>query len=134
MRSLDEAMAAARPGPPFANGTEGYGWMENWCDRCLHDKEMRETGAGFGCPLILVAYQGLIPSEWLDGPRDESGRYGISDQYHCVEFRDEDDPGPGYEPTEPVSPDQMELFDATPYERPRMFADIVASVQPERAR
>jgi hypothetical protein len=54
-------------------------------------------------------------------------------QYHCVEFRDEDDPGPGYEPTDPVSPDQMELFDPQPWVRPRMYADVVAQARDQLA-
>lgn len=132
MRDFDEAFAAARDRRPFSNGTEGYGWMDAWCGRCLHDKGTRDGTDDAGCPLVRVALMGRTPSEWLDGPRDEHGRYSIEDQYHCVEFRDEDDPGPGYEPVEPVSPDQLELFDAAPYERPRMYADVVAEVVPER--
>ena len=132
MRTYDEAWNAARDQRPFSNGTEGYGWMDSWCAICWHDKGTRDDTDPAGCPLVRVALMGRTPSEWLDGPRDEHGRYGIHDQYHCVEYRDEDDPGPGYEPTDPVSPDQIELFDATPYERPRMYADVVESVRPER--
>ena len=129
MRTYDEAFLASRERRPFANGTEGYAWMAAWCESCIHDKPVREDRPENGCPLVMVAYMGRTPSEWLDGPRDERGRYGMEDQYHCIEFRDEDDPGPGYEPSDPVNPDQLELFDARPFIRPRMFADVLAEVQ-----
>lgn len=126
MRTYDEAYAAAREGSPFSNGTEGYGWMENWCERCVHDVDAGKVD-GAGCPLVLVALMGRTPSEWLDGPRDEHGRYSIQGQYHCVEFRDRDDPGPGYEPPPaPPLPGQIELLPAEPYIGARMFADTTA--------
>lgn len=123
MRTYDEAFAAARDIRPFANGTEGYGWMDAWCGTCLHDQPSRK-GNGDGCPLVLVALMQRTPMEWLDGPRDEHGLYSIEYQYHCIEFRDEDDPGPGYEsPPDPPLPGQEELFPAEPHVR--MFADSV---------
>lgn len=121
MRTYAEAYAAARDGRPFSNGTEGYGWMDAWCSDCIHDRGTRDGTDETGCPLVMVALMAKTPSEWLDGPRDEHGRYGITDQYHCVEYRDENDPGPGYEPVDPVSPDQLELFDAEPWRRVRMY-------------
>jgi hypothetical protein len=125
MRTYEEAFAAARDEPAFSNGTEGYGWMENWCwNGCLHEAEFTRTGEGTGCPLVLVALMQRTPSEWLDGPRDEQGRYSIADQYHCVEFRDEDNPGPGYgTPPDPPLPGQELLFDVAPHTR--MYADMV---------
>jgi hypothetical protein len=133
MRSYQEAYAAARDEPAFSNGTEGYAWMENWCESCVHDKPAREERPEDGCPLIMVAFMSRTPSEWMEQPWQQikgmpEGQTApvLGDTYHCVEFRDEDDPGPGYEPVDPVSPDQLELFDATPFIRPRMFADVVA--------
>src|SRR5215211_2299663 len=82
-----DALARSRDVPAFANGTEGHGWMANWCDRCLRDAPFRNIGTGSGCPLILVALQGRTPAEWLDGPRDEHGAYSIAGQYSCVEFK-----------------------------------------------
>jgi hypothetical protein len=122
--TFEEAYARAREGSPFSNGDEGYGWMGTWCGRCIHDKPARNDDPGNGCPLILVAYSQRTPSEWLDGPRDERGLYGISDQYQCVMFRPEDDPGPE-EPTPiPDPPGQDALFPRDGFERPgRMFAD-----------
>ena len=115
MRTYDEAMAAARPGRPFSNGTEGYGWMDNWCDRCVHDKGTRDGTDDRGCPLVMVALMERTPIEWIDGPRDEQGRYSIEDQYHCTEFRDEndggdDDPDPGPPPVAPGQVDMFEVF------------------------
>lgn len=128
MRTYKEAFAAARDERAFSNGTEGYGWMGAWCERCLHDVDADETG---GCPLVMVALMQRTPSEWLDGPRDEHGRYSIQDQYHCVEFRDRDDPGPGYEPPpDPPLPGQTALLPAEPYQGVRMYADVVAAVAP----
>jgi len=37
MRHYAEIEATARDVPAFSNGTQGYGWMANWCDRCIHD-------------------------------------------------------------------------------------------------
>lgn len=128
---IPDAYERARDRVPFSNGTEGYDWMENWCARCIHD------GYGLGkdepqCPLITVAYCGRTPAEWLDGPRDEHGRYGICDQYHCVMFRDRDDPG-GREP-EPVPdpPGQTTMWPREPFEGVRMplMAPPVADPQP----
>lgn len=127
MRTYDEAFAAARDRPAFSNGTEGYGWMGNWCAECVHD------GIGLGldepsCPLITISLMQRTPSEWLDGPRDENGLYSIADQYHCVEFRSRGDPGPGYEnPPDPPLPGQEVLFDMDPHTR--MYADVVLRPQ-----
>lgn len=122
--TVDEALATARDRSPFSNGTEGYAWMANWCGRCVHDAPTRRDDWANGCPLLIVAITGKTPIEWLDGPRDEHGRYGLGDQYHCVMFRDEDNPGPD-EPTPiPDPPGQLTLCPRDEFERPaRMFAD-----------
>lgn len=116
--TYDEAFARAREMSPFSNGTEGYAWMENNCERCIHDRPHRDGTDPQGCPLILVALMGRTPIEWMqqDGHR-------LGDQYHCLYFRDEDDPGPD-EPTPiPDPPGQLTLCPREPYERPaRMFA------------
>lgn len=125
MRTYDEAFAAARDGSPFSNGTEGHAWQANWCDRCLHDQSVRRDDVKpdprnnglLGCALMAVALTGKTPSEWL-----EQDRFNLGDQYHCIEFRDENDPGPGYEPQpDPPLPGQLVLFDAGPYAGTRMF-------------
>lgn len=110
----------ARDEPAFSNGTEGYGWMANWCDRCLRDAPFRNGIARTGCELILIALDGKTPAEWLDGPRDEQGRYSIADQYHCIEFRA---PGSGGgEPRpKPTPPGQGSLLPREDYEATRMF-------------
>ncbi len=128
MPTYDEAFAAAREGSPFSNSDEGLGWMANWCDRCIRDKSARTGEGGSGCPLVLVALTGRTPVEWLDqtrtGPDGAVVPYSRSDQYHCIMFRPEDDPGPD-EPTPiPDPPGQLGLFPREPYVRPaRMFAD-----------
>lgn len=87
MRTYDEAWDAADNRMPFANGTEGYGWMDAWCSTCWHDIGTRDGTDSAGCPLVRVALMGRTPVEWLDGPRDEHGRYSIGNQYHCIEYR-----------------------------------------------
>jgi hypothetical protein len=79
----------------------------------------------------MVALMQRTPSEWLDGPRDEQGRYSIADQYHCVEFRDEDNPGPGEDgpaSPPPPMPGEEPLFEIAPHAR--MYADVAASARP----
>jgi hypothetical protein len=121
----DDAVKRSRDVRPFSNGTEGYGWMANWCDRCLCDAPFRNTGKGSGCPLIGVAMlAGRTPAEWLDGPRDELGRYSIEDQYHCIEFRAPGSDGNPPRP-KPDPPDMDGLF-----ERPERATRMYVQPQP----
>lgn len=118
--TFDEANTKAREGSPFSNGTEGECWMANNCHRCVHDAPVRRDEWDKGCPLILVAYLGKTPAEWLEKDRSRLG-----DQYTCMYFRDEEDgPGP-QEPTPvPDPPGQLTLCPRGEFERPaRMFAD-----------
>lgn len=116
-------MADRSDEPPFANGTEGYGWEANWCARCLRDAPFRNGISPIGCPILLTAMTGRTPAEWLDGPRDERGRYRIEDQYVCVEFKA---PGSGGgEPTpQPTPRDQGVLFDREPHTGRRVLAPL----------
>lgn len=117
MRTYDEAYAAALPEPAFSNGTQGEIWMAGWCERCANDTpELVDRGKG--CPLIMVALMGRTPSEWMAQPNESP------DQYHCAEFRDDDDPGQSGDLPDP-SPEidgQLPLFDADPYRGPRIYA------------
>lgn len=115
----DDAYRRSREGPAFANGTEGYGWQANWCDNCLRDAPFRVGITDTGCPLLLIALSERIPAEWLDGPRDEHGRYSIADQYTCVEFRAPGD-GKGEPRPRPEPPDMDGLF-PRPDRRTRML-------------
>lgn len=120
----DRLYAESRDRPAFANGTEGYGWVAANCDRCVHDKPARQGDEANGCPLVLITLLGRTPAQFLDGPRDENGLYGIADQYHCIEFRSEDD-GPGPEPRPiPTPPGQLELLPRAPYEGHRMLTPL----------
>jgi hypothetical protein len=129
VRTFEEVSADARDRAAFSNGTEGYGWMAAWCDRCVHDRSMRVEGVEpsdpsglIGCPIIAVTMESKTPVEFLDGPRDECGLYSIAEQYHCIEFRDEDDDGPDPEPKPiPDPPDQLLLLPREPYEAVRML-------------
>ena len=123
MRTYDEAIEAATDGVPFSNGTEGMCWQENWCDRCIHDKPFRDDDPGNGCPLLMVAFLGKTPSEWMR----QEGNY-LGDKYHCIEFRGEDE-GPGPEPQPVPDPPGMDaLIPREPYTGPLMFtANVIHS-------
>ena len=120
----DDAFKLSREGPAFSNGTEGYGWMANWCDRCLRDAPFRNGIAPTGCPLILVALAERIPAQWFDGPRDEHGRYSIAQQYTCIEFKAPGSGGDGPRP-KPEPPDMDGLF-PKPERTRRQFVPVPA--------
>jgi len=115
----DDAYKRSREGAPFSNGTEGYGWMANWCDRCTRDAPFRNGISPQGCPLLLIALSERTPAEWLDGPRDEHGRYSIADQYTCVEFRAPG--GGGGAPKPRPEPPLMDGLFERPERQTRMF-------------
>ncbi|MFD8384290.1 hypothetical protein ACFV2X_38210 [Streptomyces sp. NPDC059679] len=113
----DKLFEEARDGAPFSNSSQGYSWMANWCDRCIHDKPARQGNDGQGCPLILVALMDKTPIQWLCETKEQA----IHADYHCIEFRDEDD-GPGGEPRPiPDPPGQLTLLPRGEYEGVRML-------------
>lgn len=124
----DEAYARSRDVPAFSNGTEGHGWMANWCDRCLRDAPFRNGIAKTGCPLILVALQDRTPAEWLDGPRDEHGAYSIEDQYVCLEFKGPG--GGGGEPRPKPDPPGMDGLFPRPERATRMYVQPAPVAEP----
>lgn len=124
---FDDVFARSRDVPAFCNGDEGYGWMDSWCHRCLRDAPFRNMGKGTGCPIIMVAMLDRTPAEFLDGPRDEQGRYSIAHQYTCVEFRA---PGGGGEPQPKPEPPQMDGLFARPGRRTRMYVQPQPSEVP----
>lgn len=127
MRTPDEIERDARDGSPFSNGTSGEIWMHNWCQKpCAHDGPFQRGETDEGCPLILLALTGKTPIEWLeqDGSQD----------YHCIEFRDESSGGgePGPRRPQPEMPGQEELFPAeATHQGVRMFTDVVDEVRRE---
>ncbi|GAT13189.1 hypothetical protein [Mycolicibacterium thermoresistibile] len=138
MRSYDEVIASARDEAPFSNGTEGYGWMENWCYRpCMNPVEVAwrryENGERKtppkdypgGCPLIQAALLGKTPVEWID-QWGGTGPYPIADRFHCIEFRGPDG-GSGEPRPRPDPPGMDGLF-----ERPERAVRMLA--QPHEAR
>ncbi|MFE9391636.1 hypothetical protein [Streptomyces sp. NPDC006784] len=116
----DKLWDESRDEPPFANSDEGYGWMAANCDTCTHDQPARQGDEGNGCPLLLLSLVGRRPAQWLDGPRDEHGRYSRAGQYHCVEYRHEDD-GPSEPQPIPDPPGQLGLVPREGYEGVRML-------------
>jgi len=115
--NLNVVMARSIDEPAFSTSDDMVNWQERWCNRCVRDVELRD-GTGPGCPLPLVAFQDRTPAEWLRQPDDSP------DEYHCVMFRDERDPGPSEPRPIPDPPGQGVLFGRDGWERPcRMFAD-----------
>lgn len=135
MRPAAEIIDTARDEPPFSNGTELYGWMENWCWapctnpvevawRDYEDGERAEQMEGYegGCPLIMCAMIGKTPVEWLP-----QGREYFGDQYHCIEFRGPDD-GDDPEPQPVPDPPNMDAL----FERPDPAARMLVPLQLQR--
>jgi len=134
MRTYDEILSSASDSPPFSNGTEGHGWMENWCYAPCHQPDelawqryedgKRKTPPKLsGCPLLLVALLGKTPVEWID-QREQGKPYPI-DRYHCIEVRGPDEGGGSGGGTNPPRPrrepkDMDGLFDR-PERRTRML-------------
>lgn len=117
---FDDAWRRAKAQSAFSNGTEGFEWQGNWCDRCLRDSPFRNGLADRGCRLLEVAILGRTPAEWLDGPRDEHGHYSMADQYHCIEFKAPGGRGGG-EPRPKPDPPQMSGLFERPERRVRMY-------------
>lgn len=128
----EEAYARSRDTPAFSNGTEGEVWQANWCDRCLRDAPFRNMGKGSGCPLILVALMDRTPAEWLDGPRDEHGRYSMEDQFHCIEYRGPGGGGGGEPRPRPEPPGMDGLF-PRPERVTRMYVQPAPAAEPVHA-
>lgn len=121
MRSYDEIYDGSRDEPAFSNSGDGDEWMSRWCERCTNDSpEMVDRGDG--CPLILIAVVGRTPAEWFGQPN------GSADRYHCVEFRDRDDPGEGGPQPVPTPPGQGTLLPREPFTGVRMYADVASTV------
>jgi hypothetical protein len=129
VRDYGEAYEHARPAPPFSNGTEGYGWMAAHCATCIHDRPARQGREEDGCPLVTVALVGRTPAEWIPGDPITPTGYSIREQYHCVEYRHEDDPDPTPRPI-PTPPGQLELVPRERYTAVRMFVQPGAAPRP----
>ena len=128
MRTYREIEADAIDSPAFSNGTQGCGWMANWCNRCVHDVDTDtprpENGGIAGCPIIAVTMIGKTPAEFFA----DDERAQIFADYRCVEFRDKDEPGGG-EPTPiPDPPGQELLLPREPFEGVRMFVQPAQEV------
>lgn len=124
-RTYNEVVADARPGRAFSNGTEGECWTANWCDRCAHEKKYRATGNPKHCCQIYNVALGheprVTPAEWIDQADPVSGLHRLGDQYHCMYFRPEDDPGPSEPKPIPDPPGQLGMFPREDAEGVRML-------------
>lgn len=120
MRTPDEIDAAATEGSPFSNGSEGYAWMDRWCDECANNDEETEKW----CPILSVALLGKTPAEWSEKPWQQikgapEGEVApvLGDTYHCSEFVQAPEADPDVEFARrietvniPVLDGQMDLF------------------------
>jgi hypothetical protein len=121
MRTEEEIYASALDRPAFSNGSEWEIWSANWCQKCVHEKALREGRDSLGCPLVAVAMcHGRTPIEWLTPDSTEG-----PDDYHCIEFRNEDDGrgGNGGRPDDPI-PGHGVLIPREPYVGTHMFVDV----------
>lgn len=98
MRSYVQIAASASDKAPFSNSTDGYAWIDQWCDRCANDTKAPDEG----CLILLVGLMGKTPAEWLPDNRMKLGH-----TYRCTEFR-KARPKPA-EPAQEI-PGQMKLF------------------------
>lgn len=128
MDDYDTCYARARDEPAFSNGTEGYGWMGAWCDRCWYDKPAREERPEDGCPLLLVAYMQRTPAEWIPGDPCKPTGFSIPDQYTCVMFRHEDEGGDPEPRAVRTPPGQLGLFGREGLEGVRMLKALPAPI------
>lgn len=122
MRPYAEIERDARDEPPFSNSTSGEIWLQNWCETpCAHDAAFQRGESLEGCPLLLLAYSGKTPVEWLEQED--------SQDYHCVEFQPQGGGGP--EPPPGPIPGQGELFDPGPHQGVLMYRDVVDELRCE---
>lgn len=128
MDDYETLYARAKDESPFSNGTEGYGWMGHWCERCFYDKPARDGDGTEGCPLVLVALMQRTPAEWLPGEPCTPDGFSIRDQYTCVMFRHEDDGGDPEPKPVPDPPGQLTLFPREGVEGVRILKPLPESV------
>ena len=101
----------------FSNGTEGFAWMDEWCNRCANDHCTHNADPDYenACGIIRDLISHRANPAMVDFRRQT--KYGELPDWKCMEFsrcscdRGPDD-SPGPEPEPPVHPDQCVLFDA----------------------
>jgi hypothetical protein len=118
----------------FSNGTEGYAWMAQWCDRCALDHGMYRGNGDGGCQIVALALvdgDAVIP-EWID-ETEEKG-FTFPPAVTCIMFErcrpcfpDKNDPP---KPRPPI-PGQSQFFDMP--EHHLMYRDVVLSELGEEA-
>jgi hypothetical protein len=135
VRTEAEILDSATEEPPFSNGTELHGWMENWCWEChnpvekawqdYEDGKRKRPMKGYesGCPMIMAAMIGKTPAEWIPQGREKFG-----DQYHCIEYRGPDEGGGDPQPRPRRDPPGMEGL----FERPERAVRMLRQPAPQK--
>lgn len=100
----------------WANPIEEAAWREKWCRRCFQQSEVmkRVMGTGDGCPLLIQATRGALPTQW------KRRRNAImSDTYKCSEYLDQPKVNRRAKSDEPDIP----MFNLEPHEAPLIPVD-----------
>lgn len=71
---------------PFSNGTEGFAWMDVWCDECTLDHDMHDPNGSGGCPIFLKSILHEPVEEW-DEYTNEEGQYFMPPAIVCRSFQ-----------------------------------------------
>jgi hypothetical protein len=68
----------------FSNGTEGYAWMDVWCNHCAHDHAMHNDGNGPGCGVVIHM---MTSDEWPEAIMPEPpGEFHLPPLHLCGMF------------------------------------------------
>lgn len=112
----------------FSNGTEGYAWMAEWCDRCANDHQAHVDHHEDGCPIIgsHLAFPEKERPKWVD-LTDEYG-FTFPPAVRCLSFTPcaacgEGGGGDDHRVPRSPLPGQLALFDAAPVPHPLAVND-----------
>lgn len=93
-RVLESDMLSGMVKYPFSNGTEGYAWMDVWCDECANDHTMHGPDSdGPGCPIMAKSLLHEPIEEW-DEYTNEKGDFFMPPAIVCREFKQCEKPHP----------------------------------------
>jgi len=70
-----------------SNGSEGLGFYQNFCDKCVHDRQFSEATPELGCQILAATFRYQVtdpeyPEEWQ---KDEKGN-GYCTKFEVTAF------------------------------------------------